>query len=55
MAQSGRAARSDVARLLVTVQMIGNMIFIGFGIRQLTTATQIGLRRRSESQAERAG
>jgi hypothetical protein len=49
------SARSDVARLLVTVQMIGNMIFIGFGIRQLTTATQVGLRRRSESQPDRTG
>ena len=49
------SARSDVARLLVTVQMIGNMIFIGFGIRQLTTATQAGLRRRSESQLDRTG
>ena len=49
------SARSDVARLLVTVQMIGNMIFIGFGIRQLTTATQAGLRRRSESQPDRTG
>jgi hypothetical protein len=48
------SARSDDARLLVTGQMIGNMIFIGFGIRQLTTATQIGLRRRSESQPDRS-
>jgi hypothetical protein len=49
------SARSDVARLLVTVQMIGNMIFIGFGIRQLATATQIGLRGRSESRSDRPG
>jgi voltage-gated potassium channel len=47
------SARSDAARMLVTGQMIGNMIFIGFGIRQLATATQIGLRRRSESQPDR--
>jgi hypothetical protein len=48
------AARSDDARMLVTGQMIGNMIFIGLGIRQLATATQIGLRRRSESQPDRS-
>jgi hypothetical protein len=47
------SARGDGARLLVTGQMIGNMIFLGFGIRQLATATQIGLRRRSESQSDR--
>jgi hypothetical protein len=41
---------SGVARMLVTGQMIGNMIFLGFGIRQLATATQIGLRRRSEGE-----
>lgn len=46
------SARGDAARMLVTGQMIGNMIFIGFGIRQLTTATQIGLRRRSASQPD---
>jgi voltage-gated potassium channel len=38
---------SGDARMLVTGQMIGNMIFLGFGIRQLATATQIGLSRRS--------
>jgi hypothetical protein len=42
--------RSGDARMLVTGQMIGNMIFLGFGIRQLATATQIGLRRRSEGE-----
>jgi hypothetical protein len=47
-------AHSDDARLLVTGQMIGNMIFLGFGIRQLTTATQIGLRRRSTGRADPA-
>jgi hypothetical protein len=41
-------ARSAGARLLVTGQMIGNMIFIGFGLRQLVTASQVGLRRRSD-------
>jgi hypothetical protein len=41
------APHSDYARMVVTSQMIANMVFLGFGIRQLTTATQIGLRRRS--------
>jgi hypothetical protein len=40
-------ANSGDARMLVTGQMIGNMIFLGFGIRQLTTATRIGLDRRA--------
>jgi hypothetical protein len=39
--------RSQDARLLVTGQMIGDMIFLGLGIRQLVTATQLGLQRRS--------
>jgi voltage-gated potassium channel len=39
--------RSSDARLLVTGQMIGDMIFLGLGIRQLVTATQVGLQRRS--------
>jgi voltage-gated potassium channel len=38
--------RSTHARLLVTGQMVGDMVFLGLGIRQLVTATQIGLRRR---------
>jgi voltage-gated potassium channel len=41
---------SSDARLLVTGQMIGDMIFIGLGIRQLLTATQVGLRRRSSGE-----
>jgi hypothetical protein len=38
---------SEDARLLVTGQMIGDMIFLGLGIRQLVTATQVGLERRA--------
>ncbi|SHN45098.1 potassium channel family protein [Cryptosporangium aurantiacum] len=33
---------SAPARLLASVQMIGNMIFLGLGIRVLVTAAQIG-------------
>ena len=44
--------QSEDARLLVTGQMIGDMIFIGFGIRQLLTATQVGLQRRASSEGE---
>ncbi|GAA0949849.1 potassium channel family protein [Virgisporangium aurantiacum] len=40
---------SEDARLLVTGQMIGDMIFIGFGIRQLATATRVGLERRASA------
>jgi hypothetical protein len=43
------APHSSDARLLVTGQMIGNMIFIGLGIRQLLAATQLGLRRRASA------
>jgi hypothetical protein len=42
---------SEDARLLVTGQMIGDMIFIGLGIRQLVTATQVGLERRASAVA----
>jgi voltage-gated potassium channel len=41
--------RSGDARLLVTGQMIGDMIFIGLGIRQLVTATRMGLERRAST------
>jgi voltage-gated potassium channel len=40
---------SEDARLLVTGQMIGDMIFIGLGIRQLVTATRVGLERRAST------
>jgi hypothetical protein len=43
---------SGDARMLVTGQMIGNMIFIGFGIRQLATAAQTGLSRRSTGRSD---
>ena len=43
------APHSSDARLLVTGQMIGDMIFLGLGIRQLLTATQVGLRRRASA------
>jgi voltage-gated potassium channel len=45
-------ADSGDARMLVTGQMIGNMIFLGFGIRQLTTATRIALSRRSADRSD---
>jgi hypothetical protein len=40
---------SGDARLLVTGQMIGDMIFLGLGIRQLATATRINLERRAST------
>lgn len=40
------------ARLLVTGQMIGDMIFLGLGIRQLVTATRLGLERRASTAAD---
>ena len=43
------APQSGNARLLVTGQMIGDMIFLGFGIRLLVTATQRGLERRASA------
>jgi hypothetical protein len=43
---------SQDARLLVTGQMIGDMIFLGLGIRQLLTATQVGLRRRASTEVD---
>ena len=43
---------TELARLLVTGQMIGDMIFLGLGIRQLVTATRLGLQRRSSGTAE---
>jgi voltage-gated potassium channel len=41
--------KSDVARLVVTVQMIANLILIGLGLRTLLGAAQLGLQRRSEA------
>jgi Ion channel len=44
-------ARSAEARLLVTGQMVGDLLFIGLGLRALLTAMQIGVRRRSSEAA----
>lgn len=41
--------QSEDARLLVTGQMIGDMVFLGLGIRQLATATRVGLERRASA------
>ena len=43
-------ARSQTARLIVTVQMILDLIFIGFGIRAFIGAFQIGRQRQSAEQ-----
>jgi voltage-gated potassium channel len=40
--------KSEMARLVVTVQMIANLILIGLGARTLLGAAQLGLQRRSE-------
>ncbi len=39
-------ARTETARTVVTVQMIGDLIVIGFGFRLLVGAVQVGLTRR---------
>jgi hypothetical protein len=44
--------RSEMARLVVTVQMIANLILIGLGARTLLGAAQLGLQRRSEPRPE---
>jgi voltage-gated potassium channel len=38
-------ARSDAARALVTLQMVGDLIVLGLGLRVLVGAVQIGLTR----------
>jgi voltage-gated potassium channel len=43
------APKSEIARLVVTVQMIANLILIGLGLRTLLGAAQLGLQRRSEA------
>jgi voltage-gated potassium channel len=43
------AARSESARALVTVQMIGDLIVIGLVLRVLLNAVQVGLSRRPGS------
>jgi voltage-gated potassium channel len=41
--------KSELARLVVTVQMLANLILIGLGARTLLSAAQLGLERRKES------
>jgi voltage-gated potassium channel len=41
--------KSEFARLVVTVQMLANLILIGVGLRTLLGAAQLGVRRRSEA------
>jgi voltage-gated potassium channel len=45
--------RSEMARLVVTVQMIANLILIGLGARTLLGAAQLGLQRRSDARPGR--
>jgi voltage-gated potassium channel len=45
--------RSELARLVVTVQMIANLILIGVGARALLGAAQLGLQRRSSDRGQR--
>lgn len=45
-------AKSDVARLLVTVQMIANLVFVGLGLRILVGATRFGLSSRPNTVGE---
>ena len=40
--------KSEMARLVVTVQMVANLILIGLGARALLGAAQLGLERRKE-------
>jgi voltage-gated potassium channel len=42
------APQSELARLVVTVQMVANLILIGLGLRTLLGAAELGLRRRSQ-------
>ena len=41
--------KSEFARVVVTVQMIANLILIGVGLRALLGAARLGLQRRSET------
>jgi voltage-gated potassium channel len=45
--------KSEIARLVVTVQMIANLILIGVGARTLLGAAQLGLRRRGSDRGQR--
>jgi voltage-gated potassium channel len=46
-------AKSEMARLVVTAQMVANLILIGLGARTLLGAAQLGLERRKEPKDER--
>jgi voltage-gated potassium channel len=39
--------RSELARLIVTLQMVANLVLIGLGLRTLLGAAELGLQRRS--------
>jgi voltage-gated potassium channel len=47
--------KSETARLVVTVQMIANLILIGLGARMLLGAAQLGLERQKEPSATPKG
>jgi voltage-gated potassium channel len=47
--------KSEMARLVVTVQMVANVILIGLGARMLLGAAQLGLERRKEPSATPKG
>jgi hypothetical protein len=47
-------ATSDAARILVVVQMISGLLFLGFGVRLLLGATQMSLQRESGQPSEQA-
>jgi Ion channel len=44
--------KSEIARLVVTIQMIANLILIGVGARTLLGAAQLGLRRRGSDRGQ---
>jgi hypothetical protein len=46
------AARSEVARAVTTVQMVGDLVLVGLVIRVLLNAVQTGLASRSDARAE---
>lgn len=43
-------ARSETARSIVTVQMVGDLVLIGLGVRLLLGAVQVGLTRRTQDE-----
>jgi voltage-gated potassium channel len=49
------APKSELARLVVTVQMVANLILIGLGLRTLLGAAQLGLQRRSQGRGRAGG